>query len=90
VATCGGSVGKRIRHGIVAVLAPEPTNPHDANAIAVQIDGHVVGYLPRAAAQEYLPSLKHLMSVRGGVIALRGVIAAAATAMTGRDDSACG
>src|SRR5450755_995705 len=71
---CGGSVGERIRHGIVAVLAPEPTNPHDANAIAVQIDDHLVGYLPRATAQEYLPGLKHLMSVRGGVIALRGVI----------------
>ena len=28
------------------------------NAISVQIDGHVVGYLPRATAQEYLPGLR--------------------------------
>ena len=69
-----GTVGDRIRHHIVAVLVPEPTNPYDANAIAVQIDGQVVGYLPRTTAQEYLPGLKHLMSVRGGYVALRGVI----------------
>ena len=70
----GGTVGDRIRRHIVAVLVPEPTNPYDANAIAVQIDGQVVGYLPRATAQEYLPGLQHLMSVRGGYVALRGVI----------------
>ncbi len=61
---CGGTVGDM----------PEPTNPYDANAIAVQIDGQVVGYLPRAAAQEYLPGVKHVMSLRGGYVALRGVI----------------
>jgi len=71
---CGGTVGERIRCGIVAVLVPEPTNRYDANAIAVQIDGNVVGYLPRATAQEYLPGLLHVMSARGGYVALRGVI----------------
>lgn len=70
----GGTVGDRIRRHIVAVLVPEPTNPYDANAIAVQIDGQVIGYLPRATAQEYLPGLQHSMSVHGGCVALRGVI----------------
>jgi hypothetical protein len=70
----GGTAGDRIRRHIVAVLVPEPTHPYDANAIAVQIDGQVVGYLPRTTAQEYLPGLKHLMSVHGGYVALRGVI----------------
>ena len=70
----GGTLGDRIRRQIVAVLVPEPTNPYDANAIAVQIDGQVIGYLPRATAQEYLPGLQRLMSVRGGYVALRGVI----------------
>src|SRR2546430_1767039 len=70
----GGTLGDRIRRQIVAVLVPEPTNLYDANAIAVQIDGQVVGYLPRATAQEYLPGLQRLMSVRGGYVALRGVI----------------
>ncbi len=58
----------------MAVLVPEPANPYDVNAIAVQIDGQVVGYLPRATAQEYLPGLKRAMTLHGGYIALRGVI----------------
>jgi hypothetical protein len=68
----GGTLGDRIRRQIVAVLVPEPTNPYDANAIAVQIDGQVIGYLPRATAQEYLPGLQRLMSVHGGYVALQG------------------
>lgn len=71
---CGGTFGDRVRCEIVAVLVPEPANPYDPNAIAVQIDGHVVGYLPRTTAREYLPGLKQLMAVRGGYVALRGVI----------------
>jgi hypothetical protein len=70
----GGTLGDRIRRQIVAVFVPEPTNPYDANAIAVQIDGQVIGYLPRATAQEYLPGLQRLMSEHGGYVALRGVI----------------
>jgi hypothetical protein len=70
----GGTLGDRIRRHIVAVLVPEPTNPYDANAIAVQIDGQVVGYLSRATAQEYLPGLQRLMSARSGYVALGGVI----------------
>jgi HIRAN domain len=36
-----------IRVEKVAVLVPEPDNPHDPNAIAVHIDGRLVGYLSR-------------------------------------------
>jgi hypothetical protein len=71
---CGGTVGERVRFGIVAVLVPEPANPYDRNAIAVQVNGEVVGYLARATAQEYLPGLRRLMSARGGYIALQGVM----------------
>jgi hypothetical protein len=70
----GGTLGDPIRRQIVAVLVPEPMNPYDANAIAIQIDSQVIGYLSRATAQEYLPGLQRLMSVRGGYVALRGVI----------------
>jgi hypothetical protein len=70
----GGAVGDKIRCDTVAVLVPEPTNPHDPNAIAVHIDGCLVGYLPRGVAQEYVPGLGHLMSRLGGYVALRGVI----------------
>jgi len=36
-----------IRHDTEARLIPEPDNPHDANAVRVEIDGAKVGYLPR-------------------------------------------
>ncbi len=70
----GGAVGDKVRCDKVAVLVPEPTNPYDPNAIAVHIDGYLVGYLPRGVAQEYQPGLRHLMSKLGGYVALRGVI----------------
>ena len=71
---CGGTIGDRVRCDIVAVMVPEPTNPYDVNAIAVQINGEVVGYLSRETAQVYLPGLRQVMSARGGYVALRGVI----------------
>lgn len=39
----------------VALLVPEPDNPHDANAISVRIDGHIVGYLAREEAKTWRP-----------------------------------
>lgn len=71
---CRGAEGDRIRHQIVAVLVPEPQNPHDPNAIAVHIDGFVVGYFARDIAVEYGSGLQSLMSRCGGYVALRGVI----------------
>jgi hypothetical protein len=41
------------RKTFAARLEPEPTNPHDANAVRVVIDGGTVGYLPRASAKRY-------------------------------------
>lgn len=38
---------------VTAVLMPEPSNPHDANAVAVLVGGQTVGYLPRDLAAEY-------------------------------------
>jgi len=73
-AICGGAVGDRIRHRVVAVVVPEPQNPHDANAISIQIDGQLVGYLPRDVAVRYGSGLKELMTRCGGYVALEGVI----------------
>jgi hypothetical protein len=72
---CGGTLGDEVLCDIIAVLVPEPTNPYDPNAICVQIDGAVVGYLPRERAREYLPGLKRAMSSHQSHIALHGVIA---------------
>lgn len=38
---------KALVPGVDAVLAREPTNPVDPNAVAVWIDGRKVGYVPR-------------------------------------------
>jgi hypothetical protein len=34
-----------------ATLSPEPSNPHDPNAVRVEIEECKVGYLPREAAK---------------------------------------
>jgi hypothetical protein len=73
-ALCGGQLGDRIRNDITAVLVPEPQNPYDVNAIAIRIDGRVVGYLGRAQAAAYLPGLQKRMRECGGLVALRGEI----------------
>ena len=73
-AICRGAVGDRIRHRIVAVVVPEPQNPHDENAISIQIDGQLVGYLAHDVAVRYGPGLKDLMTRSGGYVALEGVI----------------
>jgi hypothetical protein len=70
----GGSLGDRIRYDIVAVLIPEPENPHDVNAISVRIADKQVGYLPRQIAAMYVSGLRQLMSRSSSDVALHGVI----------------
>ncbi len=41
----------------VIVLRPEPQNPYDANAVSIQVDGNVVGYMPRDLAKQWQPVL---------------------------------
>lgn len=49
------------RHGrtvtIEALLVLEPGNPHDPNAVRVEIDGALVGYLSRDKAVRYRADL---------------------------------
>jgi hypothetical protein len=42
----------------LAVLVPEPTNPHDPNAVQVLIETRLVGYLDRETAARVQPILK--------------------------------
>ena len=44
----------------LAVLAPEPSNPHDPNAVQVLVDGQVVGYLDRETAARLRPVLDRI------------------------------
>jgi hypothetical protein len=65
----------RVREEVYAVLAAEPDNPYDANAVAVWIHGLKVGYLSREDAERYRPGLLALEQEHGKPIALAGVIA---------------
>ncbi|MEN6543043.1 HIRAN domain-containing protein [Parvibaculum sp.] len=49
----GGRTEEGVEVETPALLVPEPTNPHDHNAVAVQIFGHTVGYLSRPNAARY-------------------------------------
>lgn len=46
-----------VRHAVRAALVPEPTNPHDPNAVTVLVDGELVGYLSREDALRYGPAV---------------------------------
>lgn len=69
----GGHTDQYIKQPIVAVLVPE-NNPHDPNAIAVYINGLMVGYLPREIAAKYRPGLNRLMKEHQHPIALAGQV----------------
>ena len=69
------SPDRRVREEVYAVLAAEPDNPYDANAVAVWIEGLKVGYLSREDARRYRPGLQALEQKHGKPIALAGVIA---------------
>ena len=72
----GGKRAERISYDTHAVLMPEPDNPVDPDAIAVLIDGQLVGYLSRENAAAYGPGLRQLMKQSStGIVALQGVIA---------------
>jgi hypothetical protein len=47
LALTGRRGDEEVRRDAVAVFRPEPDNPHDPDAIAVDIDGRLVGYLSR-------------------------------------------
>jgi hypothetical protein len=71
---CGEVRGARVRKAIIATLVPEPDNPYDSNAIAVQIAGQKVGHLPAQTAAQYYSGLVTLMDRFGGYISLSGVV----------------
>jgi len=43
----GQAVWDRMKMGDRLTLVREPANPHDANAIRLEWQGHMLGYLPR-------------------------------------------
>lgn len=70
----GAGPDEEVRQDAEAVLVPEPDNPHDPNAVRVEIDGHLVGYLPRAEAVAYGPTIR-AVEARGRSAACEATIA---------------
>jgi hypothetical protein len=64
----------RVRVDVCAVLAAEPDNPYDTNAISVWVQGLKVGYLARDDAKRLRPGLLALEREHGMPIACSGVI----------------
>lgn len=63
---------------VIAALVPEPRNPHDRNAVRVDIAGRTVGYLPREDAARYVRPL--------GALAQRGVLGTCPARIMGGGD----
>ncbi len=59
-ALTGSDGGESVRREFQAVLAPEPENRHDPNAVRVLIADRRVGHLPREEAAAYRPMLERL------------------------------
>lgn len=70
---CGGKCAEGHGRRVFVILQPEPENPYDPNAIALQMDGKTVGYLAKQAALEYAPIAK-ILSDKGKVGAARAYI----------------
>lgn len=57
---CGGRTEESAEHFAQAVLLLEDSNPHDNQAVRVDIQGHTVGYLSRKDARSYRAQLRKL------------------------------
>ncbi|QBX38672.1 hypothetical protein E4M02_11155 [Brevundimonas sp. S30B] len=57
---CGGHCEEGHEKEVEAILRPDPTNPHDGNAVRVEIMGEQVAYLSRADAADHLNELRRL------------------------------
>jgi len=55
---CGGRTEDGAKHKTEAVLYLEDSNPHDNQAVRVDIEGKTVGYLARSDARSYRKQLK--------------------------------
>jgi hypothetical protein len=57
-----------------AQLVLEDSNPHDAQAVRVDVDGRTVGYLSRAHAEQYRRSLAAAGTEQGDRVSCRARI----------------
>ncbi len=60
ISICGPYASESQRQQHTATLIREPANPHDSNAIRVEIRGQLVGYVPRDQAAKWAPRMDQL------------------------------
>jgi hypothetical protein len=61
--------GLRVGDGLT--LVREPQNPHDSNAVRVEWQGHMLGYLPRAENRSVAAEMDRGANVSGRIAQLR-------------------
>lgn len=66
----GGAVWERMKAGDRLALVREPSNPHDANAIRIEWQGHPLGYLPRRDNADLSRQIGHGARPEGRITAL--------------------
>jgi hypothetical protein len=55
----GQAVWERLKTGDRLVLVRESTNPHDANAVRIEWEGHMLGYVPRRENADLARQMDH-------------------------------
>lgn len=59
-----------MRPGDPLVLVREPANPHDPDAVRVDWDGHVLGYLPKSDSADIARQLDRGQALKARVVTL--------------------
>lgn len=72
LALCGSRAPDGVQKYFVAELVPEDANPHDSQAVRVDINSKTVGYLPRAAARTWRARNDSRHSVRCNAVVRGG------------------
>ena len=66
----GSAVWERMKTGDRLTLAREPGNPHDANAVRLEWQGHMLGYVPRRDNTDLARQMDHGAAVEARITAL--------------------
>lgn len=66
----GKGVWARMKRGDRLTLVREPSNPHDANAVRIEWQGHMLGYVPRRDVSDLARQMDHGAAVNAHVTEL--------------------
>ena len=66
----GKAVWARMKSGDRLTLVREPANPHDGNAVRLEWEGHMLGYVPRKDNADLARQMDHGARVEARVIEL--------------------